>query len=392
MKAQPITRCIIFLKDAEDKQLLKPDTRLYGRIIDSAVERIIIMTPYQPPTKNIPWIGIVQNRPGFENEQPLLINVAIDGENILARGFVSNQRIELQADIVYMAACYERTPFKKSEMDILWQSNVMIIGGGSGGSKIAIELARAGFGHITICDPQRIEFANISRHEGNLWDAGKPKTLAIAEQIYEINPAITVVTYFEDIFELPFEDVKKIFLKSNLVVAATDKTDIQLAINELTYNFGIPAVFGGCYEEARGGEVLFTLPEKKMPCLACLRAGLKQPQTNSTIDYSIAKGSDDYQGQPGLHAAIDFVTCVEIQICIGILLRNSKTSELGNFINCIPNFILIGGALGQGFYRFRKPFDIFFQPLSGPRKTCPVCQNYNQDLKNICTSPEEAKP
>jgi hypothetical protein len=146
---------------------------------------------------------------------------------------------------------------------------------------------------------------------------------------------------------------------------------------------GIPCVFGGCYEEARGGEVFFTLPNERMPCLACLRAGLAQPQTHNQIDYSTATGPEDYEGQPGLHAAVDLVTCVEIQICLGILLRNSPTSQLARLIRPEYNFLLIGGALGTGFYRFKKPFDIFFQPLRGPRKTCPVCQNRNQWLQAV---------
>lgn len=369
-----IVRCLIFLKDAADKELLKPGTLLYGRIIDSAGGHIITMTPYKPPGKNIPLLGVVQTKLGPENEQPLLLNVSTDSKKLITRGFIANQRFELPVDFVYMAACYQRAPFKQSEMDTLWRSCVTVIGVGSGGGKIALELARAGVGHFAVCDPQEIEPANVSRHEGGLWDVGKPKAQLIAERIYEINPSIQVDTYCEDIFERPFEQVKEIFLKSSLVVAAADKTDVQLTVNELAYNRGIPAVFGGCYEEARGGEVLFTLPEKRMPCLACLREGLKQPQTNRMIDYSIAKDAQDYQGQPGLHAAIDFVTCIEVQICLGILLRESETSELGRLINAVPNFILIGGALGQGFYRFRKPFDVFFQPLSGPRKTCPVCQ------------------
>ena len=103
-----------------------------------------------------------------------------------------------------------------------------------------------------------------------------------------------------------------------------------------------------------------------MPCLACLRAGLKPPDTIGQIDYSTAAGPADYQGQPGLHAAVDLVTCIEVQVCLGILLRNSATSKLARLIDPGANFILIGGALGRGFYRFRKPFDIFFQPLHGP--------------------------
>lgn len=271
-----------------------------------------------------------------------------------------------------MADIYARTPFAATEMNVLWASHIVIFGGGTGGSKIALELARAGAGQITLCDPEPLEYANVSRHEGDLLDVGKPKTLLAAERIYRINPAIKVKTCAEDIFDRSWDEITRI-LACDLVVAATDKTSVQFLINEVTQKLKVPCVFGGCYEEAMGGEVFFTLPERAMPCLACLRGGLKQPLQNSEIDYSTTLAAEDYRGQPGLHAAVDFVTCVEIQICLAILLRTVETSSLRSLIGLRSNFILVGGALGAGFYRFRKPFDIFFQPLSGQRNECTVC-------------------
>lgn len=249
------------------------------------------------------------------------------------------------------------------------------MGCGTGGSLISLEMARAGVGSITLCDPERLELANISRHEGDLLDVGKLKTQIVAERISRINPAIKITTYPEDIFDKSQEKVTEIVSGHDLAIAATDNTAIQLVINEIMHKLGIACVFGGCYEEARGGEIFFTLPSENMPCLACLRGGLKQPQRNKDIDYSTAKGPEDYHGQPGLHSAVNFITSIEVQICLGILLRGSTSSELARMIDVKRNFLLIGGMMSEGFYRFRKPFDIYYQPLSGPRENCPVCGN-----------------
>ena len=363
-------QCIMFLNDKSDTKLLTPGTCLYGEIGKST--NTVFMTPYPPPYMSMPSIGIIREIAGPKHES--LISVFKQGSRWIAKGFVGNhQQIELPVEFIYKASCYERTPFLQSEMDLLWNSTVTIIGCGTGGSKMGLELARAYVGHIRLCDPDVVEYANISRYEGDLLDVGKPKVQVVAERIYQINPAIQIETYFENIFERPLNKIREI-MDGNLVVAGTDKTSIQLLINELTHRFRIPCVFGGCYEEALGGEVFFTLPGETMPCLACLRSGLKQPETNAKIDYSTATGPEDYEGQPGLHATVDLITCIEAQVCLGILLRNSSASKLARLINSRFNFILIGGALGGGFYRFKKPFDIFFQPLSGPRKTCPVCQ------------------
>lgn len=277
-------------------------------------------------------------------------------------------------EFLTMADIYSRTPFDSADMEILWDKTILLFGLGSGGSKLAIELAKAGVGKLILCDPDYFECANVSRHEGDLTDIDKPKVQLAAERIYQINPAIKIETYAENIFDWDREDIDELFNKADLIIASTDVTSVQLMINRFTHRLKLPCVFGGCYEEARGGEVFFTLPDEDMPCLECLRGGLKQPERLGKIDYSTATGPEDYQGQPGLHAAVDFVTCIEIQIALAILLRESETSQLADMIDPTRNFLLIGGMMAEDFYRFRKPFDIFYQPLKGPRKSCMVCQ------------------
>lgn len=369
--------CKVFLKDKADIKLLKPKTQLYGQIEKSTGS--IFMTPYKPPYDCMPWIGIVNPNKGHQSEIPLLMNVYIDNKSISLAGFIGKQHLEMPAEIIYKSAAYARTPFHKEDMKTLWNKTVLIFGAGTGGSKIALELVRAGVGKIIMIDFDHLDFANISRHEGDLFDVGKPKVQVVTERIYRINPAAKVEIYTENIFEHSFDEILSIFKKADAVVAATDKTAPQLQINEFTHRLKIPCIFGGCYESALGGEVFYTLPDKKMPCLACLRGGMKQPEQKSKIDYSTARGPQDYQGQPGLHAAVDFITCIEVQICLAILLRESKTSKLATMLNPKSNFLLIGGAMAQGFYRFRKPFDIFYQPLSGSKKNCIVCGNFNPE-------------
>ena len=363
-------RAMLFLKDENDRALLEDGTLLYGAI--SSGSAAVFLTPYQPPSGTFPAVAIVGESAPRDGPDAPPLTVRTKAKSVMATGTLGGRCRKMPVQTVYMADIYARTPFAAGEMKALWASHVVVFGCGTGGSKIALELARAGVGHITLCDPEPLEYANVSRHEGDLLDVGKPKTLVAAERIYRINPAIQVETYTEDVFDRSWDDIAKVFA-CDLVVAATDRTAVQFLINEVTQKLKVPCVFGGCYEEALGGEVFYTLPDRAMPCLACLRGGLKQPVQNPEIDYSTALATEDYHGQPGLHAAVDFVTCVEVQICLAILLRAIETSQLRSLIDPRSNFLLVGGALGAGFYRFRKPFDVFFQPLSGPRKGCTVC-------------------
>lgn len=276
----------------------------------------------------------------------------------------------------YRKKLYARTPFSAKVMALLWSFRVGIVGAGSGGSALALAMARAGVGEIRIADPQKLELANISRHELGLPHLDKNKAEAVAQRISEINPYIKTNVFPSDLFADDAERGKERFFDGlDLIIGSTDKTAVQLAINREGVDRGIAMVFGGCYESARGGEVLFWLPGKNMPCLECLRGGLTQPEQTGKIDYSTATSPDDYEGEPGLHAAINLITNIEAEIALAVLLHNEPSSELGKIINPTQNYLLIGGTRANGFYRFRKAFDIFWQPLTGPRTDCGACQS-----------------
>lgn len=269
---------------------------------------------------------------------------------------------------------FSRTPFSPQALAGLYRKKVLIFGAGSGGSRLAVYLAQANVGTICLADPGRLQAHNILRHTGTVLDIGKLKVDVVSDTVLMNNPGVTVEAYPLDLFAEDSPITAREALRgADLILAATDKTEIQLAINALAWEMGIPAVFGGCYESARGGEVLYTLPGEGTPCLACLRAGLSAPPREGPFDYSAATRIEDYQGEPGLSAAVDLITAIEAQIALALLLRGTDSS-LPKIINPRLNYLLIGGALGAGYYRFARPFHIFFQPLKGPRPDCPVCQ------------------
>lgn len=286
----------------------------------------------------------------------------------------------------YRQDLYARTPFSSRVMDFLWRTRVGILGVGSGGSTLALELARAGVGELRLADPQKLELANISRHELSIGSVGRNKAEGVAEQIHYINPYIKVKVFPCDVLaDDAGREREQFFDGLDLIIGATDKTAIQLSINREGVGRGVAMVFGGCYESARGGEVLFWLPGKNTPCLECLRGGLSQPEQSGKIDYSTATSPDDYEGEPGLHAAINLITNIEAELALGVLLREEASSELGKLIDPTQSYLLIGGARAQGFYLFRKAFDIFWQPLKGQRRDCGACQSSisEEDRKEV---------
>lgn len=279
----------------------------------------------------------------------------------------------MELKVVDVEDSFSRTPFPEEFLNKLAKSSVLIFGLGSGGGRLSTCLARDNVGAFKLVDPKRFSIENLRRHESDLSDLGRYKVHAVKERIHRISPSSAVTCFPFD----PFENggLNELFQDVDLVIGATDRTEVQLQINKEAWKRGVPAVFGGCYEEARGGEVLFTLPEEKTPCLECLRGSIQQPEKLGSIDYSTAQGPEDYEGEPGLYAAISLITDIEEQVAMALLLREEK-SKLSKLLQRNANLLLIGGALAQGFYLFKRPFHVTFARFKRDPE-CSTCHPRN---------------
>jgi tRNA A37 threonylcarbamoyladenosine dehydratase len=74
------------------------------------------------------------------------------------------------------------------ESDIMLKTGAMLIGCGSVGSLVALELAKAGVGRFLLIDNDILGYHNICRHQCGIYDVGKYKTEAVKERILQINP------------------------------------------------------------------------------------------------------------------------------------------------------------------------------------------------------------
>lgn len=74
------------------------------------------------------------------------------------------------------------------EPRLLADRKVAVVGLGSGGSHVAMELAKSGVGKFVLVDYDRIELQNVIRHVCGLRDLGRLKTNAMRDRILEKNP------------------------------------------------------------------------------------------------------------------------------------------------------------------------------------------------------------
>jgi len=291
----------------------------------------------------------------------------------------NDQWLKAEKDIVDLSDSFKRTPFPQHLMEVLKRSLVVLFGLGSVGSRIALGLARSGIMNFRLIDPDVFAIENASRHECDLLDLGRFKVEAIKERILRVNPLAKVEVFPFDILEKRETVRKKTFINAHLVIATTDRKAVQLRVNYECYKRNLPALFAGCYDEARAGEILYVIPGETVICYECLRGGTKQQEKPREYDYSRARDSQDYEGEPGLNGAINLVSDVAEQYAIAMLLRK-EDCEMAKLIDPKRNLLFIGGALGKGFcylkdtYCFKKPFEFVFPVIKEPWKECGTCQ------------------
>lgn len=220
------------------------------------------------------------------------------------------------------------------ETDALARRRVGIVGVGSGGSAIAVELAKAGVGHFVLVDPDVLEPANVARHACGLRDIGRLKVHAVRDAILDRNPYAAVETHAEDVTIDP-QRTQGFLRACDLIVGATDGNPSRAAVNRAALDLGVTALFGRALTRAAGGDVLRVRP-KAGPCLACVFAlggfaGLDEEmssrrQVDRDAPSYVPAGERDAMVQPGLAADIAPISNMMTRLALLELSRGTDAA------------------------------------------------------------------
>jgi len=154
------------------------------------------------------------------------------------------------------------------ETSALNKKTVGIVGIGSGGSPIALELAKAGIGNFVLIDFDRIELSNIARHVCGINDLGRYKTYAVRDLIWQKNPYANIKTLEIDVNERP-DECELALAEVDIILCASDNDKSRFFLNDIALKNKIPAIFGRAITRAIGGDVLRVRPYVG-PCYNCL--------------------------------------------------------------------------------------------------------------------------
>jgi len=148
----------------------------------------------------------------------------------------------------------------------LLASRIVIVGAGGLGGPAALYAAAAGIGHITIIDDDVVEVSNLQRQVQFIHsDIGKSKADSMVNTLTDLNPGLTLKSHS---IRLTADNAHSLLSGHDLILDGTDDFSVRFAINQASYNLGIP-LLSGALGRFNGQIGLFNT-DKDAPCYQCL--------------------------------------------------------------------------------------------------------------------------
>lgn len=248
-------------------------------------------------------------------------------------------------------------------------ASVLIMGCGSGGARVAEEVARFGVGRIVLADRpgEMLEEHNIIRHPLGYRDLGRPKTIAMRDRLLDINPTCVVETVDIDASR---DDARLAELVGAVdqVYLCTDNEPSKHAVNAACVRAGRTMIFAGVFDGGVGGEVGRVRPGGA--CYACMAAFLRRqnsaPQAaEAPIDYA---NPNQTQHRSTAALNIDIAQIALIQARVGLLsLLAAAGQAAGDFDG---NYVLFGNRAVAGLFDHMLVSEIWSIPRN---EECLVC-------------------
>jgi molybdopterin/thiamine biosynthesis adenylyltransferase len=264
----------------------------------------------------------------------------------------------------------------------LKEKRVSIVGVGSGGGQIALNLACAGVGALDFFDDDHLHPENYIFHPLTRRDLGRNKVLGVADDLRDRNLHTNIETHIVDV--VIFADYFREKLsrqKPDIIVCATDTRDSRRFLNLCAVGLKIPLIIAGTLNAGRIGEVMSILPYETA-CYECIRIGL-----GATLDPADAgeRAVTPYLGgeSPDLQSAvqrfdINFVASLATRVALQVL-------DPSRYPKLPADYLIWGREKSSEHappFAFDYPLSVNFAQMLR-RVDCPVCGVQPSDIQGI---------
>jgi molybdopterin/thiamine biosynthesis adenylyltransferase len=146
-------------------------------------------------------------------------------------------------------------------------ARALVVGAGGLGSPVALYLASAGVGHITVVDHDVVDATNLQRQIAHtLARVGQPKALSAQTAMEALNPDVRVTTHLQRA-DAAFLD--QCVPQHDVVLDCTDNFATRHAINRACVTHGVPLVSGAAIR-FDGQLSVYDTRQPQSPCYACI--------------------------------------------------------------------------------------------------------------------------
>ena len=271
--------------------------------------------------------------------KPGMIKLAFPDNKLEA--FLSN--IKVDYEIINYRTDFNKRNHGIVDESVLQDRTVTIIGLGSGGSAIVLDLARCGVERFILVEHDSVEVSNLCRSVYDLADIGSKKLDAILPKLKRINPFIKVEAYPVDIFNIENKTLQAIIAKSDLIIDATDNFKTKLLINGLAYHQK-PVIYPAVYSEGVGGDILYTIPDIT-PCYECVFSQIiPEMQELKKGDWDYTTGTS--KPMASLIADIEIVVARTVKIALAILTGDQENSFIDKITEPDSSLLFISNQRG----------------------------------------------
>lgn len=265
------------------------------------------------------------------------------------------------------------------ESSVMLDKTAVLIGCGSVGSLVAMELARSGVGRFVLIDTDVLEVHNICRHQCGFEDLGRHKVDAVRDRVLNINPLAEVVTFRQPVERIPYDEIAPYLGRDTVVVGGGDNRASAAAGCRLACRTDSSFVATCCWNRAFAGEVFYWQSGHGLSCYDCALGGLIDDDRPDAHSHYFATDEDALSTsfEPGIAADIDFVTIIATKLILDLLNRDNPgytPRVIGHLRQytwvCNTNEPAIGGETAL---MFSHPLQVTTTLSVGRREGCEWC-------------------
>jgi molybdopterin/thiamine biosynthesis adenylyltransferase/rhodanese-related sulfurtransferase len=229
----------------------------------------------------------------------------------------------------------------------LSEASVLCVGVGGLGSPLALYLAAAGVGRLTLLDDDQVDLTNLQRQIlFKTQDAGRPKVEAALDALRDLNPQITLEAISD---RLTVQNALDQVGTHDLVVDGSDNFSTKLILNDAA--FKTQRSFVSASVQGFESQVVLFRPsaDRKNPCYRCLNPGIPRAKIQNCAQAGV------------LGSVVGTAGTLQASLVLQELISQGD-----------PNHPLCPKAGQLSHFDFRGTWS-FRQLMVPQRRDCPVC-------------------